>query len=161
MIPFYTAYEMCCGKKPFDKVAMLEFIQHAKARDLQEFILLGRDQFGVEGAFNRHWLEQAEISMHVRIGEDNIAAANTITKQLTKQTEALVAESRKLASLTETLSSQNAVLVTESKKLGRITWGLFYLTVILALLTAALLFIDWKKEKPTTENNVVQAPASR
>jgi hypothetical protein len=161
MKPFYTAYEMCCGTKPLDKVAMIEFIQHAKARELQEFILLGKDKFGIAGAFNREWLEQAEISMHVRIGEENIAAANTITKQLTEQTETLVTESRKLTSLTETLCSQNTILVKESQKLGRITWGLFYLTVILALLTAALLFIDWQKEKSTAKNTAVETPVSR
>ncbi len=151
MIPFNTAYEMCCGTKPLDKVAMLEFIQHAKARELQEFILLGRDKFGVGGAFNRDWLEQAEISMHVRIGEDNIAAANTITKQLTEQTEVLVTESRKLTFLTETLSSQNAILVKESKKLGRLTIVLVWLTFVLAILTAALLYIDWHKDKQTEQ----------
>lgn len=140
----YTAYQMCCRHEPFDKVKMLGFIQHAPARELQEFILLGRDKFGTAGAFNREWLEQAVISMHVRIGEDNVKAANTITSELTEQTNALVTESRNLKALTQTLTKQNATIITESKQIRYLTWGLLIFT---ALLLSYTIWHDLKHDK--------------
>jgi hypothetical protein len=133
MIPFYTAYEMCCGTKPFDKVQMLEFIQHAPARELEEFIVLGRDNFGTSGAFNREWLELAKTSLAVRIGEDAMASANKIVQQVTAQTDALVTESRKLTVLTEKLTAQTEVLISESRQVRFLTWGLLILTAVLLL----------------------------
>jgi hypothetical protein len=135
MITASTAYRMCIGEQPFDKPQMLEFVQHAPARELQEFYLLGRDKFGIAGAFNRDWLEQAVVSMHVRIGEDNIAAANGIVKQLIEQTDILVTESRKLNTLTEQLSNQNRILIAESKQVRWLTWGLLLLTAALLVYT--------------------------
>ena len=145
MIPFYTAYEMCCGTRPFDKVQMLEFIQHAPARELQEFILLGRDNFGTSGAFNREWLEQAKISLQVRIGEDAMASANKIIQQVTAQTDALVSESGKLTALTAKLTAQTGVLISESHQVRWLTWGLL-------ILTAGLLFAEFRKETHTTKD---------
>jgi len=133
---------------------MREFIQKSPAKDLEELLLLS---LHVGTSYNMHWVEQVKISLRLRIAEEASQSAVILiehTEQLTKQTD-------KNILLTETLTGQNKILVEESKKLGSITWGLFYLTVILALLTAALLFIDWKKEKPTTENNVVHTQAGR
>ena len=151
MIPFNTAYQMCCGAEPFDKVAMLEFIQHAPARELQEFILLGRDYFGISGAFNREWLDQAKISLQVRIGEDATVSANKIIQQVTAQTDALVTESRKLTTLTEDLTTQTGILVDESKKLGLLTWVLLALTAGLFVLTIGLLYGEFRRETHTVE----------
>jgi hypothetical protein len=145
MITPHQAFEIIVGRRLVNPtVEMLEFIQHAPARSLQEFILLSRNA-GTEAAFNMDWVRQAEISILLRIGEDNIAAANTIVKQLTEQTELLVTESRKLTTLTEKLSIQNTVLVKESTKLGRLTVALVWLTLVLAALTAGLLCIDWHR----------------
>ena len=145
MIPFYTAYEMCCGTRSFDKVQMLDFIQHAPARELQEFILLGRDNFGTSGAFNREWLEQAKISLQVRIGEDATASANKIIQQVTAQTDALVTESGKLTALTAKLTAQTGVLISESRQVRLLTWGLL-------ILTAGLLFAEFRKETHTAND---------
>ena len=143
MITASIAYQMCVGEKQLDKLQMIEFIQHARARELQEFYLLGIDKFGIAGAFNREWLEQAVVSMHVRIGEDTIATANGIIKQLTDQTETLVTESRKLNTLTEQLSNQNRILVAESKSVRRLTWWLLILTAALLIYTFCH---DYEKE---------------
>lgn len=115
-----------------------EFIQKSPAKDLEELLLLS---LHVGTNYNMHWVEQVKISLRLRIAEEAAKSADTLiehTEQLTKQTD-------KNILLTETLTRQNEILVKESQKLGRITWGLFYLTVILALLTAALLFVDWNK----------------
>ncbi|HEY2329036.1 MAG TPA: hypothetical protein VGI63_04405 [Verrucomicrobiae bacterium] len=133
---------------------MKEFIQKSSAKDLEKLLLLS---LHVGTSYNMHWIEQVKISLRLRIAEEAAQSAVILiqhTEQLTKQTD-------KNILFTETLTRQNEILVKESKKLGRITWGLFCLTVILAFLTAALLFIDWKKEKPTTENNVVHTQLDR
>jgi hypothetical protein len=125
---------------------MREFIQKSPAKDLEELLLLS---FYVGNSDNLHWVEQVKISLRLRIAEEAAKSADKLiehTEQLTKQTDKNIV-------LTETLTRQNEILVKESQKLGHITWGLFYLTIILAFLTAALLLVDWKREKPTTENN--------
>lgn len=131
-----------------------EFIQNSTAKNLEELLLLA---LHVGTSYNMHWVEQVKISLRLRIAEEAAKSADKLiehTEQLTKQTD-------KNILLTEVLTNQNEILVKESQKLGRITWGLLYLTVILALLTAALLFIDWEKEKSTTENTAVEAPGSK
>ncbi|HTX21060.1 MAG TPA: hypothetical protein VMD27_04235 [Candidatus Aquilonibacter sp.] len=133
---------------------MKEFIQKSPAKDLEELLLLS---LHVGTSYNMHWIEQVKISLRLRIAEEAAQSADTLiehTKQLTKQTD-------KNILLTETLTHQNEILVNESQKLGHVTWGLFYLTIILALLTAALLFIDWKKEKSTAENKTVQTQTGK
>jgi len=131
-----------------------EFIQNSTAKNLEELLLLS---LHVGTSYNMHWVEQVKISLRLRIAEEAAKSADKLiehTEQLTKQTD-------KNILLTETLTRQNEILVEESQKLGRITWGLFYLTAILAFLTAATLFVDWKKEKPTTENNAVHTQVGR
>jgi hypothetical protein len=131
-----------------------EFIQNSTAKNLEELLLLS---LHVGTSYNMHWVEQVKISLRLRIAEEAAKSADKLiehTEQLTKQTD-------KNILLIEVLTNQNKILVKESQKLGRITWGLFYLTVILAFLTAALLFIDWKREKSTTENTAVETSASK
>ena len=128
MITPYEPDQICRGngKPKTDRANMIEFIQNAPARSLQEFILLGRDYFGVEGAFSREWLEQAKVSLQVRIGEDAMVAA------------------REFTSHTETLTQQTNVMISETKKLGRLTWALvivsFALLVFAGVQTLIMLY---------------------
>ena len=82
MITPFQAFEIVVGRRLVNpRAEMVEFVDHAPARALQEFILLCRES--AEVPVNNQWVEQAKITLQVRIGEDNIAASNAIIKQLT------------------------------------------------------------------------------
>jgi len=134
----------------------------ASARQLEQFILAKkpytRGNRSLESVNAIESIERAQIALNIRLADD---AAKTADK-VSKQTEKLVQQTDQLTKLTEThiqhsqkLTQQTDILVIESKKLGRLTWALILLTIVLAILTAGLLYIDWHKEHGPEKNTAI------
>ena len=134
-----------------------EFIKTSDATQLRAGLRLVKEVNGLTMGY----IESALKASELRFQEESLQATERHIKQteeLNRLTGSHIEHTKKLTAQTDTLiteaknlNEQNKILVTESKKLGRLTWGLFWLTVVLATLTAGLLYIDWHREhEPTT-----------
>jgi len=130
-----------------------QYLLGKSPREILEF----QNHFPPNQHATSRWFQTAKVILDIRLAEIATESANKIvhhTDILTKQTEINIQYSAKLTLQTDTLLS-------ESKKLGRLTWALILLTVVLAVLTAGLLYIDWHKEHEKPQQNIVWYPASQ
>jgi hypothetical protein len=113
-----------------------EFLKHSTASELEDALLLCMN---VGTNYNYRWIDQAKVSLNIRISEQAAESANKLiqhTEKLTEQTDVHIQHSEKLTQQTDRL-------VKETIKL---TWLTIALGVF-AIVQIVIMLYDYVKHK--------------